>query len=451
MKNHSNKLWFFIFMDWRSLIRTGTERNTIARVFNAMEQRNTFIRNYCIGKITPMKNLIVLCFLISFYQVSAQNVIEYYNKANVQSQYQNYDEAIRLLTRALAIKPDYADAYALRGDCNYYLKAYDKAIADYLQDDKLKKNRSSYSLACTYSLAGKNDDAFRALEANLSSEYKIRMSHLIQDADLEPLHNDLRWTPLTKKEWYSSYELAINEADTKIAANEIEGAIESLTLAIKIAPANAKAYGSRALMFLRTGDMQKCLDDLNAAIQADPGKSVLFGNRAYTNNKLGNKEQALADYEKAIQLDPANLVYYDLAIARYMAGNKAGGLEAIVKHMDYFTKDEMGYYFGGIIASETDHFNESVDYFNKAIALNNTVPQFYMKRGDAQFLLKKYDDAVTDYSTVIQLDPANAEAYYIRGNAKGSLLDREGACLDWKKAGELGFEDTNGYIRDLCK
>jgi tetratricopeptide (TPR) repeat protein len=82
--------------------------------------------------------------------------------------------------------------------------------------------------------------------------------------------------------------------------------------------------------------------------------------------------------------------------------------------------------------------------------INNTVPQFYMKRADVYFLMKQYENAVADYTTAITLDPAYAEAYYIRGNAKGSMLNKAGACEDWKKAVELGFEDSNGYIRDLC-
>jgi tetratricopeptide (TPR) repeat protein len=192
------------------------------------------------------------------------------------------------------------------------------------------------------------------------------------------------------------------------------------------------------------------LEDLDQAIRHDPTKSVYFGNRGYVNNKLRNTKEALADYEKAITLDPSNLVYYDLGIARYMNGDKNGALDALRKHISYFDQDQMGYYFGGIIASESDLFNEALRYFNKGIALNSEVSEFYMKRGDVYFIMKQYQDAVNDYSKCIELDPANGAAYYVRGNAKGSLLDKAGACSDWKKAESLGFEDNNGYIRDLC-
>jgi tetratricopeptide (TPR) repeat protein len=381
--------------------------------------------------------------------LSAQTEVDYYNRANAQFQYQNYDEAIALLTKAILAKSDFADAYALRGDCYYYLKDYPSAIENYEKDGALKKARSSYSLACTYALAGKKDNAFKALEMNLASDFKVRMSHIIQDADLESLRSDARWEPLTRKQWYTTAETALHDADVKLAANDLPGALQSASKAISVDPKNSKAYGSRALLHLRGADLKKCLEDLNQAIALDP-LSVYYGNRGYTHNKLGNKQNALADYEKAIQLDPTNLVYYDLGIARYGNGNKQGALDALKKHVSYFTVDEMGLYFAGIIASEVEQFNEVLGYLNRAIEINNAVPEFYQRRGDAYFLMKQYENALENYNRVIELDPSNAYAFYLRGNAKGSLVDKEGACEDWRKAQQMGYEDPNGYIKDLC-
>jgi tetratricopeptide (TPR) repeat protein len=396
-----------------------------------------------------MKIVILPFFLIAFI-VNGQNAIDYYNKANVQLQYQNYAEAATLLSSAIAAKNDFADAYSMRGDCNYYLKNYDKAIADYEKDMTMKNARSSYNLACTYALSGKKDLAFKALEANLASEYKQPKRQLLNDGDLVSLRSDARWEPLINKEWYSPYELAVIDADAKMSDNDADGARQGYAKAISIDGSKARAYGSRAVLSIRAENFALSLEDLNTAIEKEP-KSVYYGNRGYVNSKLGLSSQALEDYEKAVQLDPTNLVYYDLAIARYSDGNKTGALEAIRKHTAYFSKDEMGFYFGGIIASETDQFSDAISYFDQAIAVNNTISQFYMKRGDAYFLMKNYQQAVSDYNQVVTMDPNNGGAYYIRGNAKASLLDRNGACEDWKKAESLGFEDSNGYIRDLCK
>jgi tetratricopeptide (TPR) repeat protein len=395
-------------------------------------------------------SITIILFFCSYNLFSQQGVFDFYNRANVQMQYKNYNEAITLLDQALIIKRGYAEAFAMKGDCYYYLKDYPKAIENYKKADKLKENLGSYNLACTYALSGLPNEAFKTLEANLGSEYKLRMTHVAQDGDLQSLHADARWEPLTKKQWYSPYEAALNDAEVQLNANDITAAISTVSKAIQIDPKKATAYGTRAICHLRNNDLQKCFEDLNQAITLDP-QSMYYGNRAYTNNKLGNIPEALADYEKAVQLDPTNLIYYDLAIARYTNGKKPLAISAIQKHISYYPKDEMGLYFGGIIASELDLFDEALGYFNKALEVNSTLPNIYLKRGDVFFLTKKYQEAVNDYSKVIELDPKNGGAYYVRGNAKGSLYDKKGACADWVKAEELGFKDTNGYIRDLCK
>ena len=42
-------------------------------------------------------------------------------------------------------------------------------------------------------------------------------------------------------------------------------------------------------------------------------------------------------------------------------------------------------------------------------------------------------------------------AYNNRGIAKYILGDKDGGCLDWSKAGELGYEDAYDTIKEYCQ
>jgi hypothetical protein len=42
-------------------------------------------------------------------------------------------------------------------------------------------------------------------------------------------------------------------------------------------------------------------------------------------------------------------------------------------------------------------------------------------------------------------------AYSARGCAKHDIVDKQGACLDWNKAGELGYKDAFDLIKENCK
>jgi len=52
---------------------------------------------------------------------------------------------------------------------------------------------------------------------------------------------------------------------------------------------------------------------------------------------------------------------------------------------------------------------------------------------------------------VIELDPDYAEAYNNRGIAKYRLGDKDGSCLDWNKAGELGNEKAYDLFKEYCQ
>ena len=64
--------------------------------------------------------------------------------------------------------------------------------------------------------------------------------------------------------------------------------------------------------------------------------------------------------------------------------------------------------------------------------------------------LKDSDGAVKDFNKVIELDPANSNAYLYRGYAKTELGDKNGGCLDLSKAGEFGHRDAYDLIEKLC-
>lgn len=74
----------------------------------------------------------------------------------------------------------------------------------------------------------------------------------------------------------------------------------------------------------------------------------------------------------------------------------------------------------------------------------------YYKRGFAHAMLMRHQNALDDFNRAISLQPGNAQFYSERGIAKLNLKDKDGACLDWEKAGEMKFEPARDLFNEYC-
>lgn len=88
--------------------------------------------------------------------------------------------------------------------------------------------------------------------------------------------------------------------------------------------------------------------------------------------------------------------------------------------------------------------------FSSAINLAPGDPDAYLFRGQARIMLLKYKDALSDFNKAIDIEPAFAEAYDLRGIARAELGDKIGACEDWVKSYELGFNEAFMLIKEFC-
>ncbi len=82
-------------------------------------------------------------------------------------------------------------------------------------------------------------------------------------------------------------------------------------------------------------------------------------------------------------------------------------------------------------------YNESLEYFDKALAIDPGFTDAWCAKGVALHNLKRYDEAVTCYDRALALDPQNAAVWFLKGTAfddSGRLTEAAGC---YKKAMEI--------------
>ena len=88
--------------------------------------------------------------------------------------------------------------------------------------------------------------------------------------------------------------------------------------------------------------------------------------------------------------------------------------------------------------------NSMADY-NKAIESDPANADAYYERGDAYDELGEYEKAIADYNKAIKLDPNHALAYFNRAYAYGEIGEYNKAIADYSKAIELNPSDAQAY------
>jgi tetratricopeptide (TPR) repeat protein len=183
-------------------------------------------------------------------------------------------------------------------------------------------------------------------------------------------------------------------------------------------------YGQTAAEYSESGtakeeleDYQGAILDYTMAIKIEPRNMMLYLKRGDAKYFLNDFRGAIADYSKGIEIDPNFAVLY---ISR---GSR---------------KDDL-----------KDHQGAILDY-KKANKINPD-SNIYGLMGISYYSLKKYQEAIINLNKAIELDPDNFGAYHYRGIVKIKIGQKNSACLDWSKAGELGYTEAYNLIAKYCK
>ena len=91
-------------------------------------------------------------------------------------------------------------------------------------------------------------------------------------------------------------------------------------------------------------------------------------------------------------------------------------------------------------------YDEAIMDYTKSIALDSMFKRAYFNRGNSYGKLKKYAEAINDFTTVIKLDSNFATAYDWRGVTYKYVMKYELAIKDFKTAIAINPKDTIAWF-----
>lgn len=154
---------------------------------------------------------------------------------------------------------------------------------------------------------------------------------------------------------------------------------------------------------------------------------------------IGKEQEAISYCNEALKIDPYNTgalekrgdLYFNTD-SYFEAENDFNQLLKLLPSNDYSLAC-----LGKIQLYHHKNYERAIEFFDRAIKLNDRESWYYSERGKAYFKLNRYQAAIVDLDLAIRRDFKDGDAYYYRGLCLYSLGNQEAAMEDLRNARRL--------------
>jgi len=316
------------------------------------------------------------------------------SNASVCSLMGNRSEAIKKINESIKLNDRVATAYSLRGTLSMESGDFKGAIIDFKTAIKLDANDSSshyFSAKCYFEM--KNSETAlefvdKAIILNPQDPYNYILKSDICKALGDQAGSD------RSREMADSLKLVQR---SKIKVKPDLSADSRLPLFYRL--------------YLKSLDVDSAYekdDLLTKSIQLSPTFQLAYLTRGDLRKSRGKIDDALQDYKKCLELKPDDKMLLALLVDKF---------------------------------EELKEFSTSRAIYDKLIAIDKKDHKFLVRRGVIQIRLHKFNEAIIDFSEVLNRSGSYWQAYFLRAHCKRQLGDEIGAIEDTRLGNKLHLLD----------
>jgi tetratricopeptide (TPR) repeat protein len=224
-----------------------------------------------------------------------------------------------------------------------------------------------------------------------------------------------------------------------------------------LANARATAHFHLGWLYQIDRNLVKAIYHYNQAIRIqapDFDYAPIFNNRGLARHDLNRYEPAIVDFSKAIELRAEyDDAYCNRGLSHYRLAKYEEALTDYKKAISINGENARAYFYLGFTHARLGQTAEALDNYGKALLLNNEAPRVFYYRGLAYYNRGRqeadFENAVNDFTSAIELNPAYRDAYYHRASAHERLGNVQQAVADYEHCVEL--YPAGSTIHEVCK
>jgi len=304
--------------------------------------------------------------------------------AQLEYQSGRSEEAIRLLDRALAVRPGSAVAVTNRGNVLLAMGRFEEALASY--------------------------DRALALKARYPEVYFNRGVVLRElQRDREALASYDRALALDPEyaEAYNNRGIVLEMLSRPLDA------LACYAQALARRPDFAQAHYNRGNVLRTLERYEEALSSYSRALALNPRYTEAYINRGNVLRELGRLEEALPNYAHALQLSPSYteaLLNQGIVLSALNRHDEALGCfdRALTLRPEYVE----AHYNRGITLRNLNSLPESLLAFNHALALRPDYTEAFIDRSTLMMHMRRFEEAHADVARALAIAPDYPEAHF---------------------------------------
>lgn len=252
---------------------------------------------------------------------------------NILKDLGHYRDALECYEHALMFRPDHPEVLLSRGNALKHLRRYDEALQSY---DRALSSLPAYAEACSDRAnalceLGRYEEALAGYDRALNIRPEYAEACYNRGNTLKELRRF--------EEALASYDRALAIRADFVAAHTNRGValhdlgryeegLASYDRALAIRPDYAEAYYNRGLALHDLNRYDEALASYERTLACAPDHAEAHTNRGLTRQVLRRYHEALASYERALTLRPDYAIgHWNRSLCRLMLGDFARGLE----------------------------------------------------------------------------------------------------------------------------
>jgi len=252
-------------------------------------------------------------------------------------------------------------------------------------------------------------DIALALDPNYTDAYYQRGFAYYVSGDPNTAYNDYTAAISLDAAYWPAYA---SRGQVVYDWGDYPSALADYSQAIALNPDYPYTYHSRGLAYVAVGDSDSALADYTRCIELDPSYIYPYVDRGNLYNLLGRYDEAVADFDAALSLDGGYFAaYLGRGGAHHALGNYEQAISDFSSALSIDGSAVDAYAGRGDSYAALADFDSAINDFSTAVSLNPELAYGFQRLGDIYYDLGNAEEALANYQRYLDLMGEAAEQY----------------------------------------